>query len=44
MLFIDFAKAYDMVNHEILFKKMQELKIEPEVIQGTKMMFNNLVI
>ena len=44
ILFIDFAKAYDLVNHHILFEKMKKMKIKQEVIDGVKMMFNNLVI
>ena len=34
MLFIDFAKAYDTVNHEILFIKMKQLNIPEPIIQG----------
>ena len=33
-----------MVNHEKLFSKMEKLNISEEVIQGVKLMFNNLVI
>ena len=32
ILFLDFAKAYDMVNHDILFVKMKELNIKTSVI------------
>ena len=44
ILFLDFAKAYDMVNHQRLFEKMKEMNISTEVIEGLKMMFNNLTI
>ena len=44
ILFIDFAKAYDQVNHHILFAKMERMQIKQEVVDGVKMMFNNLVI
>ena len=44
ILFVDFAKAYDVVNHKKLFEKMKKLGISEKVIQGVKFMFNNLVI
>ena len=43
-MFIDFAKAYDVVNHNLLFQKMRKLGIEEKTIQGVQLMFNNLVI
>ena len=33
-----------MVNHDILFEKMKQKNITTEIIEGVKMMFNNLVI
>ena len=44
ILFLDFAKAYDMVNQELLFEKMNKLDIQEDVIQGVKLMFNNLSV
>ena len=32
LLFLDFTKAYDMVNHEILFEKMRKIDIKEEII------------
>ncbi len=32
ILFLDFAKAYDMVNQELLFDKMKKLDIQEDVI------------
>ncbi len=40
MLFLDFAKAYDTVDHKILFQKMKKLNINDRY--GIQMMFNNL--
>ena len=34
ILFIDFAKAYDVVNHNLLFEKMRLLNIQEKTIQG----------
>ena len=44
VFFVDFSKAYDVVNHKILYKKMEKLQISQTVIQGVKMLFNNIVI
>ena len=33
-----------MVNQQLLFKKMELLDIKEDVIQGVKLMFNNLTI
>ena len=44
ILFLDFAKAYDVVNYDLLFKKMRRLDIQEKTIQGLQLMFNNLVI
>ena len=41
ILFIDFKAAYDMVNHEILFTKMQQKGFSPEVINSVKRLFSN---
>ncbi len=32
ILFLDFAKAYDTIDHKILFKKMRKLNISDKVI------------
>ena len=41
---MDFAKAYDVVNHKLLFDKMRLLGLQDSTIQGVQLMFNNLVI
>ena len=33
-----------MVNQELLFEKMNKLDIQEDVIQGVKLMFNNLSV
>ena len=33
-----------MVDHDLLFEKMRNKEIPIDIIQGVKMMFNNLVI
>ena len=32
ILFLDFAKAYDVVNHNLLFEKMRSLGIQKKTI------------
>ena len=34
ILFVDFAKAYDVVNHRLLFDKMRALGLQDSTIQG----------
>ena len=33
-----------MVDHNILFEKMRQININEKIIQGVKLMFNNLKI
>ena len=38
-LYIDLKSAFDKVNHEILFKRMRELKIDEELINTIEWLY-----
>ena len=33
LLFVDFRKAFDIINHNILFRKMQDINLSPHLIR-----------
>lgn len=41
LCFIDFEKAYDNVVHDLLFKKMQKMKLNPYIINVFKQLYKN---
>ena len=41
MIFLDFEKAFDSVDHQFTFKMMEKLGLPPQFIQWTKLAFTN---
>lgn len=39
-LFVDLKGAFDNVNHKILFKKMEKMKIDQKVINTVKLIYS----
>ena len=40
VMFIDFRQAYDSVNHEILFRKLEEMKVPGKLINSIRKMLS----
>ncbi len=41
VLFVDLKAAFDCVDHEILFEKLEKIKIEKEIINTIKFIYSN---
>ena len=41
LLFIDFKAAYDSVDHRILFKKLEKMRVREELINAIKLLYSS---